>query len=156
MPKSLHNPNRIEFSLNHSLMGNWYWTVFLPTQINKVKTRQEAERNLANIIRKLQAGKFIIADIDYNIGKNIDYIGGVDHLLDKYAPSNDDGTKPAKVVSKRPKRKGKTKSRRVAKRVSGKKLRSVRAGTKKSVQGKPKRRDVSRKRRNLRVRSKRK
>jgi hypothetical protein len=157
-------PRGIEFLLAKSAGSEaWYWTVYLPTQINKEKTREIAEQNLAKTIANIKKGKFLINERDFNTGKNIDYVGGVGHLLEKYeldeaavVPERRRVAKAAKRVSKKPKRKAKVKPARIAKRVPRKKLRGVRKRIVPRVQRQSKRSKLRPKGRRLRVLPKRK
>jgi hypothetical protein len=105
---------KIDFSLVSSTDGTFYWTVFLPTQRNKFKTRAEAEDALAEQVNNLRNDKFTIGEFNLNGGKQSDYAGGLPHLLRKFRKpveeilkdvSRKDNPKTPKGVQKRKGRK---------------------------------------------------
>lgn len=149
-------PRKIEFLLAKSAENHWYWSVFMPTQMNGAKTRDLAEENLAKTIARLKKGDFLINERDFLTGKNIDYLGGTGHLLEKYNLDEDvprkDNPKPRKRVQKKSKRKGKAKPARTPKRNRSKKRRILRKVPKRNLPRGKSKRVIRPKRRKLHVR----
>jgi len=96
----------IQFNLVKSTDNRFYWTVELPTQIQKSKSRKEVEKLLANIVHKLLNRKFRVAEFDLTNGKVTDYFGGIRQLLTKVNDEDASGHNRSKAAprAKKPKK----------------------------------------------------